>query len=91
MNRQQLTCQILGHRYEPEGERHGYYDCERCEATGYEPQPTIGSRIRGWIDWKLCQIEQWRAWRFAWMWRTRVHCDDCGRWFGRHSDSCLPF
>lgn len=90
MNMADLRCYLLGHRYHPEGERHGYYDCMRCEVTGYEPQRTMGSTVRGWISWKKYRLGFW--WNLTVpSWIRKVYCRDCHRWFGRHTYNCLPF
>jgi hypothetical protein len=78
-----LSCSLFGHRYDPDGERHGYYDCERCEAVGYEPLPTFASLVQCWILWHLYDL--------VYRWRRRLYCRECRAWFGRHTDLCLPF
>lgn len=87
------VCSVAGHCYEPEAERHGYYECERCEYVGYEPAQTVCERTRSWRSWRRWRLRCWFDRVVVYRW-YRVRCQHCGCWFGRHDydkDDHIPF
>lgn len=85
-----IRCYLVGHTYDPEAARYGYFDCDRCGHSDQAEVLTPGHRIRAWFDVQLFRM---RMWWFSRRYRTRnIHCRDCGAWFGRHDNTkCIPF
>lgn len=91
-----LKCELIGHAWHPEGLCQGCWDCVRCGFFSYfGPEESAPDTFMGRV--LNCINGEWlhRTWQLQGWWRNvvrrRVHCRDCGAWFGRHTDDCLPF